>query len=167
MVNGHEQMTRFTKAARTLMERGQVDASAGRFSRTLFMGATGSDLGAEAAARQSAAAQGWSLVTLRFGRTGRAKGPLSYSVALLVEGGASQIVHDCSLVLDADGSFVLVPRSATYHFAVRPNGLERRHGRPADAATGAVRAARALSDAAKHADPTSMFLEVHYLEDVA
>lgn len=167
MVNGHEQMKRFATAARALMEQGRVDADAGVFSKTLFMSATGRSSDVEAAARLSAAKQGWGMVSLEFGRTGRAKGPLSFKVSFLDDNGKSSVVRDCTLVCDADEKFVLVPRSATYHFAVGPNGLERRHGRPVSAGAGAIRAARALADAAKRADVNSPFLEMHYLQDVA
>lgn len=167
MVSGHEQMKRFTTGARKLMEAGHVDTDAGRFSKTLFMSATKEDWDVETAARTAAAIQGWSLVTLRFGKTGRARGPLCYSVSLLREDGSSDIVHDCSLVSGSDDGFVLVPHSATYHFAVGPNGLERRHGRPANVGAGAIRAARALAAAAKRADPQELFLEVHCLGDAA
>lgn len=153
MVSGHEQMKRFTTAARTLLEAGFVDVEAGRYSKTLFMSATRRSSEVEAAALLAAAEQGWSMVTLEFGRTGRAKGPLGYSVSFLNEGGASDVVHDCMLVRDDDGKFVLVPPSATYHFAVGPNGLERRHGRPAQVAASAIRAARSLAKATSGPSP--------------
>lgn len=167
MVNGHEQMKRFATAARALMEKGHVDVDASVFSKTLFMSVTRRSSDVEAAALLAAAEQGWSLITLEFGRTGRAKGPLSYTVSFLHDGGASDVVHDCTLVRDADDTFVLVPRSATYHFAIGPKGLERRHGRPVNVGAGAIRATRALAEAARHADRNSPFFEVHCLDDVA
>lgn len=167
MVNGHEQMKRFATAARALMEKGHVDTDAGIFSKTLFISVTRRSSDVEKAALLSAAAEGLGMVTLEFGRTGRAKGPLSYTVSFPNEGGTSDVVHECALVRDADETFVLVPRSATYHFAIGANGLERRHGRPSNAGAGAIRAMRALAEAAKRADRNSPFFEVHCLEDVA
>lgn len=166
MVSGHEQMKRFTAAARNLMEEGQVDVDTGRFSKTLFISATRRNSDVETAAMLAVAEQGWSMVTLQFGPTGRAKGPQDYTVSFLGERGASEIVHECMLVRDAAGKFVLAPRSATYHFAVGPNGLERRHGRPANIAASAIRTKRSLAGAAKRADPNSPCVEVLCLEVV-
>ena len=166
VMNGLAHMKRFAVAASNLMEKGHVDTAAGRYSKTIFVSATrrGSILGE--CARLAAAAQGLSMVLLEFGDTGRAKGPRSYSVAM-GKGGSGEVVHDCTLTTDADGTFVLVPRSATYHFAVGPDGLDMRHGRPANLAVNAIRATRALAKAAKQADPNSLFLEAHCLDEVA
>ena len=167
MLNGHEQMKRFATAARTLMEKGYVDVDAGMFSKTLFMSVTHRDSSLEARARRAAVRQGWGMVALEFGRTGRAKGPLSYTVSFLKEGATYDVVHDCTLVRDGDDTFVLVPAAATFHFAIGSGGLERRHGRPSNVGAGAIRATRALIEAAKHADRNAPFLEAQCLEDVA
>lgn len=160
MVEGFEHMKRFAAAARALMEKGYVDAHAGRYSRTLFMSVSvrGSDV--EAAGLAAAAEQGWNLVSLEFGKGSKAKGPRSVTVSMNRADGPADIIHDCALVRDRD-SYVIVPPAATFHFAIGEGGLERRHGRPANLAAMRIRAARDLIDAAKRADPKSPCLEVH------
>lgn len=166
MINGFEQMKRFSVAAGNLMQAGYVDTAAGRYSRTLFVSTTERDSGIAECARLAAPAQGLSMVTLEFGRTGRAKGPTSYSVAM-GKGGSGDVVADCTLTTDDAGAFVLVPRDATYHFAVGADGLEVRHGRPANVAANAIRATRALAEAARAADLNCLFIEIRSFSEAA
>ncbi|RYY26122.1 MAG: hypothetical protein EOP62_11630 [Sphingomonadales bacterium] len=163
MVNGFEHMKRFAAGARALMEEGHVDSAAGRYSRTLFMSVSerGSDL--EAAARGAAAVQGWNLVTLEFGHSSKAKGPQAITVSMNNADGDAEIIHDCALVRDGD-RHVIVPPAATFHFAIGADGLERRHGRPANIAAGRIQAGRDLTAAAKRADPESPCMEAHTYE---
>lgn len=160
MVNGFEHMKRFAVAASNLMEGDHVDPAAGRYSKTLFASVTKRDSDVAECAKLAAAAQGLSMVTLEFGRTGQAEGPNGYAVAM-GKGCTGEVVANCTLTTDDAGTFVLVPRDATFHFAVGADGLERRHGRPANIAANAIRAARTLAKAARHADTNSLFLEAH------
>lgn len=154
MVNGFEHMKKFSTAARTLMEAGFVDSAAGRYSKTLFMSVTRRASEVEACALAAALQQGWSHVTLEFGKNSKAKGPRCFSVSLRDGEGGSATTHDCALATDADGRYVLVPRgsvAATFHFAIGPDGLERRHDRPADVAASSIKAMRELVAAARNA----------------
>lgn len=159
MVKGFEQMKRFATAARKLMEGENVDPAAGRYSRTLFMSASRRDSDVEEAARIAAGEQGWSLVALQFGSGSKAKGPQGFTVS---PNGAGRdgIVRDCALAFDGE-RHVLVPPAATFHFAIGPDGLERRHGRPANLGAATVRATRGLVAAAKQVDRTEPVFEVH------
>lgn len=165
MVNGFEHMKRFAAAARGLMEKDHVNAGEGRFSRTLFMSVTQRGSSVEAAARSAAAEQCWNLVTLEFGSGSKAKGPQTITVSINAADGHAEISHGCAFVRDGD-QYVIVPPAATFHFAMGPHGLVRRHGRPANLAAGRIHAVRDLVAAAKRADPKSPCMEVH-TSDVA
>lgn len=169
MVNGFEHMKKFSSAARTLMEAGFVDAAAGKFSKTLFMSVTRRASEVEACALASALEMGWSLVTLEFGKNSKAKGPLCFSVSRVNGADGAEITHDCALTTDVEGRYVLVPRgaiAATFHFAIGPNGLERRHGRPPNIVANSIKAMRNLAVAAREASADSC-IEVHTFESDA
>ncbi|MES2096770.1 MAG: hypothetical protein V4459_08405 [Pseudomonadota bacterium] len=149
MVTGHEQLQRYAQAARELMEAGFVDADAGRYSRTIFASARkGGDPAIVKCIFEAASMSGFCAVMLEFGRSATAKGPVCFTVSMADGDGGAQTTRDCALALDADGKYVLVPRgavSATFHFAIGEQGLERRHGRVANLAACTVRASRDLA----------------------
>ena len=151
------------------MEAGFVDSAADKFSRTLVMSVTRRASEVEACALAAALKQGWSLVSLEFGKTARSTGPRSFSVSLADGKDGAETIHDCALTTDADGRYVLVPRgpiASTFHFAIGPNGLERRHGRPADLAKNAIRASRDLVAATRSATADSC-ISVHTFDAAA
>lgn len=166
MVDGFQHMKKFSEAARRIMDRDFVDPAAGRYSQTLFVSTTRRSSDVEACALAAALEQGWSMVSLEFGTGSKAKGPRSFSVALADGSGGAHTTHDCALATDADGRYVLVPQGAvpaTFHFAIGPNRLERRHGRPANLAASAIRARRDLVVAARRTSADGAFIEVHAL----
>ncbi|WP_457309605.1 hypothetical protein [Sphingomonas sp. UYAg733] len=153
-------MQKFSNAARALLEKGFVDAAAGRHSRTLFISTTKRISAIGACALAAALEQGFSMVSLEFGETAKAKGPRCFSVALADGQGGADTTHDCALAIDAEGRHVLVPRgpvAATFHFAIGPNGVERRHGRPPNVAANAIKASRHLIAAARKATVAGCF----------
>lgn len=170
MVDGFQHMKKFSEAVRLMMSEGFVDPAAGRYSQTLFVSTTERSSEVEACALAAALQQGWSMVSLEFGAGSKAKGPCSFSVALADGNGGAEMTHDCAPATDADGRFVLVPQGtvpATFHFAVGPNGLERRHGRPANLASSIIKARRSLVAAARKTSADGAFIEVHALGAVA
>lgn len=169
MVDGFEHMKKFSEAARLMMSKGFVDPAAGRYSQTLFVSTTRRGSNIEACALAAALKQGWSMISLEFGAS-KAKGPRCFSVALADRSGGADTTHDCALAVEAAGRYVLVPQglvSATFHFAIGPNGVERRHGRPANLAASTIRARRELIAAARKASADGPFMEVHSLGAVA
>jgi hypothetical protein len=162
-VDGSQTLKRFAAAARRLMEEGVVDADEGRFSKTVFMSATGEVSDLEPAIIQAAASERFSLVMLMFGVTGQAKGPRSLTVALDGEDGPPRLFRDCALVEAEDGRIIAVPRGrgAEGHFAIEPSGLVHRPGRPSALGPGMVRASRRLAAAAREVAVTGPFLAIH------
>ena len=163
MVNGLEHMKKSAIAARSLMESGHVDAAAGRYSRTLSISVSRRGTPIEACALAAALKQGWSMISLEFGETAKAKRPTSFTVALGDGSGGAWTTHDCALAIHADGHHVLVPRGttgATFHFAIGPDGLERRHGQPSNLAASTIRASRNMVAAARDATGDHC-IEVH------
>lgn len=149
MVTGHEQLQRYAQAARELMEAGFVDVGAGRRSKTIFASARqGGDPAIVKCIFEAASASGLNAVMLEFGRVGASKGPLGFIVSMRNGADGAHATHHCVLALDADGRYLLVPRgpvSATFHFAIGEQGLERRHGRPANLLACTIRAGRGLA----------------------
>lgn len=149
MVTGHEQLQRYAQAARELMEAGFVDADAGRYSKTIFASTRqGGDPAIVKCIFEAASLGGLNAVMLEFGRVGASKGPLSFIVSMQNGADGAYATHDCVLALDADGRYLLVPRgpvSATFHFAIGEQGLERRHGRPTNLGACTIRAGRGLT----------------------
>jgi hypothetical protein len=162
-VNGFEMMKRFAAAARSLVEAGMVDASDGRFSKTLFVAGAEQDGPVERCAISAAAENGFSLVWLVFSQTGKAKGPRSITVAHRMNDGAVRVFRDCALVEDDGGRFIIVPRGpgADGHFAVGEHGLEHRPRKPATLGPGMVRAARRLAETARGLDRTGSSIGIH------
>ncbi len=122
---------RIAAAARLLVEGDMVDAAAGRFSRTVFMVNRVGDPVLERCAFDAALETGIGVVALRSGRDAGST-PRRANIALVHEGARLE-VRDCVLWSgDEDGPVVLVPWDAREdcHFAIGPDGLERRAGRP-------------------------------------
>lgn len=169
MVKGDDQMMKFSNATRALLERGFVDKAAGKFSKTLFISTTKRDSMIGACALAAGLKQGFGMIALEFGKGSKAKGPSSFSVSLADGAGGADTTHDCAIAIDADGRHVLVPResvAATFHFAVGPDGVERRHGRPPNVAAGCIKASRDLVAAARTATIDGCF-GVHAFEAAA
>lgn len=122
---------RVGKAARMLIEGNMANASARRFSRTLFAANRTNDETVERIMFGAALDNGHGAVSLRFG-AGAGAMPRRANVAM-VDAGERIVMRDCALWSEEDGPVLLVPFAARqdFHFAVGPAGLERRPGRPA------------------------------------
>lgn len=134
MVTGKDNSwsARIATAARRLIEGDLVNAAQGRFSRTVFMTNLLGDELIERCAFQAALGNGLGAVSLRSGRDKGAT-PRRANVAFAHEGAPLE-VRDCVLwAEDSKDRIVLVPWDAREerHFAIGPNGLEQRAGRPA------------------------------------
>ncbi|MCI4654675.1 hypothetical protein [Sphingomonas aquatilis] len=122
---------RITAAARHLVEGGMADASAGRFSRTLFAAGRGSGDELERITFDAARNNGLGVVSLRLDRE---NGAMPRRVNLAFDNaGERSTVRDCVLWAEEEGPILIVPFDAREqrHFAIGPDGLEERRGRPA------------------------------------
>lgn len=160
---GFQKMKQFASAARSVLEEGTVDASKGRFSKTLFLACVGNDPVPLQCAIAAGITNGLGAVLLIFGPGSKSSGPRAYTAVVEGPDGNAQVFQDCALVEVEGGRLILVPRGrgAHGHLAIGPSGLELRPGRPNALGPGMVKAAQRLASTAKNLRELGPFIDIH------